>query len=151
MTLKDVLPDLLAALGSLLAVGLTYAVTHLASYIKAKVANETLQNILIRTDTVVFSVVKELSQTVVDTAKKDAADGKLASDIAADVKAAALAKVKSYLGQPGLDALMEILGIKDMPTADALLSSKIEAAVRDTKTSVALTTQALSAAPAPNP
>lgn len=150
LTLKDVLPDLLTALGSLLAVGITYAVTHLASLIKAKVANTTLQNILIRTDTIVFSVVKELAQTVVDTAKAGAADGKLAGDIAADVKAQALMKVKSYLGQPGLDALMEILGIKDMPTADALLSSKIEAAVRDTKVSIPLTANAAAPA-APNP
>lgn len=131
--MKELLPEILAALSPLLLAVIAYGAKKLADLINAKVQSEALRNILIRTDTVVFAAVKELAQVTVDSLKEAAADGKITPEEAAKVKADALAKVKSYLGQPGLDALMQILGLKDAPTVDAYLSSKIEAAVRDVK------------------
>lgn len=131
--MKELLPEILAALAPLLLAVIAYGAKKLADLINAKVQSEALRNILVRTDTVVFTAVKELAQTTVDAARNATVNGKVPSEVAAAAKDAALAKVKSYLGQPGLDALMQILGLKDAPTVDAYLSSKIEAAVRDVK------------------
>jgi hypothetical protein len=147
--MKDILPGIIAALAPILLGLLAWAGKKLADFIDAKVASDTLKTLLIRTDTVIFTVVKAIAQVTVDAAKQGAADGKLPSVIAGAARDAALSKVKSYLGQPGLDALMEIMGLKDMATTEQFLASRIESAVRDVK--VASPAPAAPVASAPNP
>jgi hypothetical protein len=141
---KDLLPGIIAALAPLLLGLLAWAGKRLSDFIGAKVANDTLKTVLIRADTVIFTVVKAIAQVTVDAAKQGAVDGKLPAVIASAARDAALAKVKSYLGQPGLDALMQVLGLKDMATTEQFLASRIESAVRDVKVA-----SAPSPAPAP--
>lgn len=100
-----------------------------ARWVNANVSNTMLKSILLRVDDVIFTVVKEINQTVVDASRD--ADGKLKPDAAEAAKAAALAKVKSYLGVDGLKLLMKIVGFGTDP--DTYLLSKIEAAVHDVK------------------
>lgn len=131
--MKDILPGIIAALAPLLLGLLAWAGKKLADFINAKVANDSLKTVLIRADTVIFTVVKAIAQVTVDAAKQGAADGKLPAVIASAARDAALTKVKAYLGQPGLDALMQVLGLKDMATTEQFLASRIESAVRDVK------------------
>lgn len=131
--MNDILPQVLAALSPLLLALVAWAAKKVADLINAKVQSDTLRNVLVRLETVVFVAVKEVAQVSVDTAKQASMDGKIPADVAKAAKEAALAKVMSYLGQPGLDLLMQALGLKDMATTEAFLTSKIEAAVRDTK------------------
>lgn len=147
--MKDILPGIIAVLAPLLLGLLAWTGKKLADFIGAKVANDTLKTLLIRTDTVIFTVVKSIMQVTVDAAKQSAADGRLPAEIAAAARDTALSKVKSYLGTPGLEALMEIMGLKDMATTEQFLASRIESAVRDVKVaSPAPTPAAPAAAPA---
>jgi hypothetical protein len=101
-----------------------------ARWINANVSNTMLKSVLLRLDDVVFTVVKEINQTIVD-ASRDPTTGKLLPDAAERAKAAALAKVKAYLGADGLKLLLKVFGIG--ADTDAIIASKIEAAVHDVK------------------
>jgi hypothetical protein len=131
--MKDILPGVITALAPVLLGLLAWAGKKLADFINAKVASDTLKTLLIRMDTVIYTVVKAIAQVTVDAAKQEAVDGRLPAEIASAARDAALLKVKSYMGQPGLDALAEVMGLKDMPMTEQFLASRIESAVRDVK------------------
>jgi len=119
----------LIAMGSVLSLVLLWVSPKLRTWIAAKITNEKVEGILLRLEDFVTNVVLELDQTIVDQLKKD---GKWNAEEAAKVKALALEKVKSYLGADGVHEALVILGI-DAPTFEKLLSSLIEACVRENK------------------
>ena len=113
-------PLLLALMGVVVA--------KLNAYIAAHVKSKRWAGALSRLDDTVFTVVGDIAQTSANTLKADSADGKLTVDEAARLKTAAIAKVKTYLGESGLNDLCEILCL-DPATVHDFLGSKIEAAV----------------------
>lgn len=130
-----ILPKLLEAVLPLLGLLASWGAVELTKLIKAKTKNEALAGALTRLNDVVFGVVKELNQTIVAGLKDANADGKVTKEEADQIKANALAKVKSYIGPKGIDEILFVLGLKDESALDAFISSKVEAAVGDVKAS----------------
>lgn len=112
---------------------LGWASIRLANWLKAKTKNEYLSGALVRLNDAVFSAVKEVEQTVVGAIRRAKADGKITDEEKAEIKAKAIAAVKSYLGAKGLLELAKVLGL-DGAALDALIGAKIEGAVHDMKT-----------------
>jgi hypothetical protein len=127
--LNTILLIVLIAAGTLIPLVLAWVSPKFREWIKAKIANEKVEGILLRLEGFVEKVVVELDQTIVDQLKKD---GKWNAEEAAKVKALALEKVKSYLGEAGVKEAMAILGLTS-PLLEQLLITLIEAAVRDNK------------------
>jgi len=119
----------LIALGSILTLVVAWVSPKFRAWIAAKTQNEKVEGILLRLEDFVTNVVIDLDQTIVDQLKKE---GKWNKEEAEKVKALAIEKVKSYLGADGVHAALVILGI-DAPTFEKLLSSLIEACVRENK------------------
>jgi hypothetical protein len=109
-----------------------FAAVALAKYISAHTKNAAVRGLLLRLDDVVYAVVKELNQTVVDAARAKSEDGTLSSQAVAEVKGAAVAKVKSYFGIEGFALVSKVLGLAE-PQATSFVASRIEAAVHDVK------------------
>lgn len=115
------------ALSALLTLALGWLAVRYASWIKEKVKNSRVEGILLRLGEAVFKVVRELQQTVVDKAK---ASDEWNEEKAKEVKAAAIAKLKEYLGPKGIAEAMAVLGL-DMPGLEKLLGTMIESDVYD--------------------
>lgn len=115
------------ALSALLTLALGWLAVRYASWIKEKIKNARIEGILLRLGDAVFKVVRELQQTVVDKAKTD---GEWNKEKAEEVKKAAIAKLKEYLGPKGIAEAMAVLGL-DMPGLEKLLSTMIESDVFD--------------------
>ena len=115
-----------------LAVALTaliaMALRKYGKFIDSKVDNEYFNRVLKQTVELVARVVKETQQVVVDELKED---GKWTKETAADVKKAALDKIKEYLGEKGLKELADVFGLTDGTLLDELIGSFIEAQVKD--------------------
>lgn len=97
----------------------------LHTLIDTKVKNEKLKGILDRLNDTAFTVVQSIEQTVVsklDPTKPLADDGKA-------VLAAALAELKTHLGQKGLDEMKTVLGYPSDMSIDKILTSYLEAHV----------------------
>lgn len=125
--LEPFMVPILTALGAGLALLIGKLFAKLASLIQVKVDNAALEGVLLRLNDVVGTVVLELEQTLVKDLKAALADdGKLSAEEKARIKDAAISKIKQLLGQDGLNKLLQVLGLK---SPDALLESKIEAAV----------------------
>jgi putative flippase GtrA len=115
--------------GAALATVLAFLAVKYRTWITAKVKNERVAGVLARLGDFAFRVVGELNQTVVEQLKKD---GKWNAEAAAQVKADALAKLKSYLGAKGIAEAMEVLGL-DNAGLEALLATYIESWVGQLK------------------
>lgn len=114
----------------LLLAGLTWAATKLAQWIGQKVTNEQAAGVLQRLDGLVVMIVREILNTMVDSAKASSADGKLPKEVASNALAAALAKLKSYIGMDGLKILAAVLGMNpEDKRLDEFLTTKIESAI----------------------
>lgn len=124
----------LQVLSPILLAALTWVAAKIAQYIQAKVKNEYLRGVLVRLDDAVLAAVREVQQVTVETIKSASADGRLTPDERARVKQAAIASVKSHLGMKGINELAKILGL-ETGAVDRLLSTRVEAAVHDLKTS----------------
>jgi hypothetical protein len=122
--------EVVKVLSPVLLAVLTAAVAKFAQLIRARVQNEYLQGLLIRLDDAVVTAVKDLQQRTVDRIKAASADGKISDDEKQQIRAAALAAVKSHLGANGRAEVAKILGLQG-EGMDGLVSSKIEAAVHD--------------------
>lgn len=122
--IQVVVPVIAAAIGIIL----TALANNASDYLKQK-ANSTLLNryIDLLTETV-MDVVQSLNQTTVEQLKQAAMDGKLTQEEIDSISAQALTSVKAILGEKG----MEILSIA-FEDVDALITSKIERAVREVK------------------
>ncbi len=130
MEWSDIAPMALQVLSPVLAAALAWLSAKLAALIRSKTKNEHLQGILIRLQDAIATSVKDLQMTVVDEAKALAKDGKLSAADRKQVRAAAIANVKSHLGPRGMGEVREVLGL-DGPAAESFLMSKVEAAVHD--------------------
>ncbi len=122
--------EILKVLSPVLLAALTAATTKFAELIRARVQNEYLKGLLLRLDDAVLTAVKNLEQSTVEQIKAASADGKITDAEKQQIRAAALAAVKSNLGPKGRTEVVKILGLAD-EGMDGLLSSKIEAAVHD--------------------
>ena len=132
MDWKDIGLKTLEVLSPALLAAVTWAAAKGAQLITAKIKNETLRGILVRLDDAVLSAVREVQQVTVDAIKAASADGTLTPDEQAQVKQAAIASVKSYLGPKGIVEIAKVLGL-DGIAVDALLATRVEAAVHDLK------------------
>lgn len=111
ITAVQALAPVLMALVGLLAL-------KLHQYIAAKVKNTMVQGILTRLNDTAMTVVQEVEQTVVsklDPTKPLADNGKAAKD-------AAVASLKTHLGQKGLDEVKQVLGIGDTDLEKVIVS-----------------------------
>ena len=110
-----------AVFGPLLAL----VTKKLHDLIDAKVKNEKVRGILDRLDDTAATVVQSVEQQVVsklDPTKPLADNGKAARD-------AAIAELKTHLGQKGLDEAKTILGISTDNALDQIIVSYIESHV----------------------
>ena len=130
---STLLTALLAALVPVVAVVLKMAGTALANWLKAKIDNATAEGILVRLNDAAFSAVGSTWQTMGEAMKAAAADGKFTPEEKAQLKAIAIAEVKSVLGPKGLATLLEVLGLKSESDADKVISAKDEQAIYRTK------------------
>ena len=78
-----------------------------------------------------FSIVKQLNQTLVSGIKEAAQDGKLTQAEKQQLKMLAVNKLRSFLGVEGLKSLIGILGNDNV--VEDFLESKVESALFDTK------------------
>lgn len=136
MKVEDLLNFLIQS-GLLVALlGLGASVIKFAkTYIDAKTAEATakindanIKNAISVAEDCVTTVVSELAQTTVDNLKAKSVDGKLTTEEAAQIKADAIAKVKSLLSEDVQETISTIFG-----DVEQWISSKIEAAVKESK------------------
>jgi len=111
---------------------ITWGISELTAYLKKKVSNEALNKYFDQACDAVVTVVREVMQTFVSTAKKNGTWNKETAD-----EALALAKAKAVqiMGATAYKALTDIVG-----DVDAWLISKIEAAILEAKQTEALST-----------
>lgn len=121
-------PPLFAFIGT----ALLWLLTKGALFIAAKTKNETLRGIIERVFHSVELAVRDVEQTLKPMVKEFSADGSISKEEANKLKAAALAKVKEYLGVKGIGEIVKVLGIAP-EKVDAFLSSHVEAAVNRLK------------------
>lgn len=125
-----IISAILSAILPALFAGIAWLGMRLEAYIRARTKNDYAEGVLVRFQHLLFAVVKELSQTVVDQYKKASEDGKLTSEEKATIKRTAVATLKSYLGATGLAELGKVLGM-DGGALDDYLGTAVEAAVLD--------------------
>src|SRR4051812_43529929 len=88
---------------------LTWLGVEGAKWLKARTGNENLAAALTRLTDTVNTVVAEVQQTIVTELRKKAADGQLSAQDIAEVKAAALERIRKYLGPDGVQILGQYL------------------------------------------
>lgn len=97
--------------------------------VTAKVKDTNVKNAIDTAENCVTTVVSELTQTTVESLKKQSADGKLTPEDAAKIKADAVTKVQELLNDDVQQTINTVFG-----DAEKWVSSKIEAAVKKFKT-----------------
>jgi hypothetical protein len=121
-----------------LVTGIIWGITKVASYFKAKTNIEYVQGAIGRLNEAVVMSVREVEQTIKAELVKKRADGKITPDDARDIKDAAIAAAKSYLGAKGIAELIKVLGI-DASLVDKLVGGKIEQVLSELKDEKAAT------------
>jgi hypothetical protein len=125
--MKDIVAQILTLMAPVLVALFGWGMKKVADLISAKVKNEYLKGALVRLDTEVTHVVREVEQTYVQSAR--GADGKLTAESAKKALDTALAKLKQNLGSSWLSELSSIFGAEDLTS---FLTSRIESAVNAT-------------------
>jgi hypothetical protein len=125
-----VIGDVLLAMSPLLIAAVSWLAVKLGNLIKSKTDNALLSSGLLRLNHAVFLIVKELMQTVAEDLKKANADGKLTDTEKKQIKDAALAKLKSYIG---FGEIARLFSLESEAKAAEFAGSLIENAVRDVK------------------
>lgn len=108
-------------------VGLLFS--WLTATIRSKVKSEQARGVLLRLSEQARDVVLELEQTWAGQLRTAAKDGKLDATEVAELKHAALANLKGYLGERGRDEALKVLGFQDEAELENLLRAKLEAEV----------------------
>jgi hypothetical protein len=127
---SDLTIKLLQVLSPLLMAVLGWVATRLATLINARIRSDHARDVLLRLDRIVFAVVREVQQTLVDELKAASSDGRLSADARMRVKHAALETVRDELGPRGIAELAGVLSLpKEM--IDHVLVTRIEAAVHE--------------------
>jgi hypothetical protein len=111
--------------------GLLFA--WLANEVRAKVHSTRVQGVLLRLADLAETVTGELQQTVVDAVKAQAPGAPLNAAFAESVKQQAIAKVQQHLGPKGVSEVLSVFGYKSLADVQALIASKIEAALVQSK------------------
>lgn len=114
---------------------LTWLGVEGAKWLKARTGNENLAAALTRLTDTVNTVVAEVQQTIVTELRKKTADGHLSAQEIAEIKAAALERIRKYLGPDGVQILGQYLKL-DQNGVISFIGAKIEAAVLAMKTPV---------------
>lgn len=137
----------------LIAAGLGWLGTYVAKLIKAKTSNAWVAGTLEHLDYAVINAVKSIQQTIVErvkTARDPNSPGgaTITETEATEIKRAAIATAKTFLGVKGLGELAKVfgLGLGDVAGLDRIFGDRIEAAVHDlrlTKTVVERGTMSL--------
>lgn len=122
----------LSVMAPILLVLLTWVSGMAAKYLKAKIDNQYLEDVMLRLNDTACVVVGELQQTVVDAIKAASADGKIDNFEKKEIKLLAMTHLKSYLGIKGLALLAKVLGLTGAKL-DGYLEAKIESAVSKSK------------------
>jgi hypothetical protein len=132
MDLSGLVSPVLQLLSPVVLAALTWLAARVNALIRARVQNEYLRGVLLRLDDAVFAAVRELHQVVVEGMKSASADGRLTPEQKLQIKARAIATIKSHLSPRGLKEAAEVFGLRtDM--LDQVLSTRVEAAVHDLK------------------
>jgi hypothetical protein len=124
------LSGLVVVLQPIILAGLAALSGALVKFIMAKAKNQAVQMVLLKIENMVFTVVREMEQTVMDEIRKASADGVITDAEKRAIKEAALGKLKSYLN---FSEIARILGLGSSDKAQALIESKIESAVQQVK------------------
>lgn len=119
--------DLMVAISPALVALIGFLAVKLAKFIKAKSDNALVEGGLLKLNDAVFTVVKELEQTMASEFAKAAADGVISPEEKAMLKAAAMDKLKGYVS---FSELSRLFGLSD---PEAFVGAKVEAAVHDLK------------------
>lgn len=127
----SILAMILTAATPLLLAGLAWLGKRVDAWIAARTENELLEGFLLQLDHLVFSVVKELMQTLVPEYTKAAADGKLSPQEARHLKSVAIDTVMQRLGLKGQGKAAK-LGIVGNVLLD-MVGGRVEAALHDVK------------------
>jgi hypothetical protein len=128
MDTPTLLEQAITALAPLLVAVLTLASAYAARLINAKVRNEFARGALLRLNDAVATIVRETQQTTIDDLKDAAKDGKVDKAELDDIQAQAADRVRAYLGKRGI---AEVERVFDRDQIEAVIKSKIEAAVLD--------------------
>lgn len=126
----EVVGAVLPYLATILSALAGWAALALARWIDGKVKEERARAVLRRLNDEVWTAVLELQQTAADGLKEAQADGKLTKDHAMAIRAAALGKVKSYMGAKGLALLVRVLQPDEL---EEYILGRVEAAIADLK------------------
>jgi hypothetical protein len=110
-------------------VALTWASLKIPGWISSHVKNARAAGILTRLAMLAETVVQEVQQTVVSAMDKDNPP----ADQLKAARDAALATLKSHLGDEGLKEIEDVLGLTDQDAVVRLLVSFIESAVHTLK------------------
>lgn len=116
----------LAASGAFAAA--IWALTKLSTVLKTKADGNKLVACLATLTVHADTVVSNIQATLIPVIKKDAADGALSATEVAQLRTAALAKLKESLGTEGVAAIQDVVGIL-APSLDSFLSGFIETRV----------------------
>ena len=126
--ISTIAPQILDLLSPIIVAAIAWVCVRAAGYIRSHTKNLQVQGILLRLNDAVGTAVGALEQTMVLAAKLAASDGQLTGEDGRNIKAAALAEIKSHLGPEGISALKAILGVQ-ADTLDSFLGTRVEAAV----------------------
>jgi hypothetical protein len=130
MRLSELALKALQVVSPLLMAALGWMATRLAKLINARIHSEHTRDVLLRLEQIVFTVVREVQQVMVDELKADSDNGRLSFNARERVKRAALDTVRDELGKRGLAELARVLG-REEHTIDHVLVTRIEAAVHE--------------------
>ena len=122
--LAIVVPILLPGAGTLVSVLASLVLVWVKKYVKTKTDNILVENALTRISNTTETVVASLGQTVAQSLKEAAVDGKLTKDEAAELRDKAYASVMTLL--PEVLKQQATLGVADL---NQLIFAKIEQAV----------------------
>lgn len=122
--LATVVPILLPGAGTLVSVLASLVLVWVKKYVKTKTDNILVENALTRISNTTETVVASLGQTVAQSLKEAAVDGKLTKDEAAELRDKAYASVMALL--PDVLKQQATLGVADL---NQLIFAKIEQAV----------------------
>lgn len=110
---------------------LSLAAFRASRWLAARLKHEALRHAVERLEDAVLDAVKAQEQVVMSGLRRAAADGRIDPAELGAVKAEAIATIRSYLGTRGLDELRAIVGDEAL---EAMIRTKLEAAVLDAKT-----------------
>jgi hypothetical protein len=108
----------LQMLSPVLVALMALATKKLHTWIDSKIKNEQVRGILDRLDDTAMTVVQEVEQTVVSKLDPSQPLG----TNAVNAKNAAIASLKTHLGQKGLDEAKQVLGIGDSDLEKVIVS-----------------------------